>query len=119
MENKYASDTMMQKLYGTFVHRKYLILSRYKVTMFKTRSVVIAYNVQHMLHEVHQEQLHVTPMDKTHGLDRLTAELSTQQIKLYKNGMTTLQYNTIQIKIYIAPNSLINRDRGAGWSARW
>ena len=26
----------------------------------------------------------------------------------------------IQIKIYIAPNSLIKRDRGAGWSsARW
>jgi len=24
-----------------------------------------------------------------------------------------------QIKIYIAPNSLIKRDRGAGWSARW
>ena len=29
------------------------------------------------------------------------------------------KYNTIQIKIYIAPNSLIKRDRGAGWSARW
>jgi len=27
--------------------------------------------------------------------------------------------HTIQIKIYIVPNSLIKRDRGAGWSARW
>jgi len=31
-------------------------------------------------------------------------------------GTNTIQ---IQIKIYIAPNSLIKRNRGAGWSARW
>ena len=30
-----------------------------------------------------------------------------------------IQYNTIKIKIYIAQNSLIKGDRGAGWSARW
>lgn len=41
-----------------------------------------------MLHEVRLVQSRVPPMDMTHGLDKLTEELSTQQIKLYKSAMT-------------------------------
>jgi len=46
--------------------------------------------------------------------------LGLPRVLKYSSTTRVLEhYNTIQIKIYIAPNSLIKRDRGAGWSARW
>jgi len=52
--------------------------------MFQCKSIDEQYNIRHKLHEVHQAQSHVPPVDKTHGWDRLTVEPSIQQIKLYK-----------------------------------
>ena len=54
------------------------------------------------------------------GCQLKTSEGSNDESTCCKHETSlTIQYNTIQIKIYIAPNSLIKRDRGDGWSARW